>query len=180
MPGNPSKVRVGPGWLKIAPLGTAVPADLTTAWNAAFVDLGYTNEGSTFTFTPSFEAVEVAEENEPISYEKTGQEIQLAFEAAETTARNLQLAFNGGTITTGTGIVTFEPPAPDAVATYVMIGWESFDAKERWVFRKCLQTGASEMARQKAPNKTTIPMTFQAVVPAAGVKSFVAILDNPA
>lgn len=178
MPGNASKVRVGPGWLKIAPLGTAIPADLIAAWNVAFVDVGYTAEGSTFTFTPSFEAVEVAEENEPISYEKTGQEVTAAFEAAEITARNLQIAFNGGTITTGTGIVTYEPPAADVVATYVMLGWEAFDKKERWIFRKCLQTGASELARRKAPDKSTIPMTFQAVVPSAGVKSFVAIIDG--
>jgi hypothetical protein len=129
MPGNASKVRVGPGWLKIAPLATVEPVDLTAAWNVAWVDLGYTSEGSTFTFTPSFEAIEVAEELTPISYEKTSQEVQLAFEAAEMTAKNLQYAFNGGTITTGTGIVTFEPPAVDAAAVRVMIGWESFDKR---------------------------------------------------
>lgn len=179
MPGAPDKVRVGPGWLYVAPVGSAEPADLTTPWAAAWIPVGYTSEGHSYTYTPSFEPVDVAEELIPIRYEATGAESQLAFSLAEMTSKNLQRVFNGGTITTGTGIVTFEPPDIGDV-TRIAIGWEAVDAKERWIFRKCLQTGAVEIARQKAPNKSLLPGQFNCELPGAGIKPFVAILDEAA
>lgn len=178
MPGNPLNVKLGPGWLKVAALGSTEPVDLVAAWDAAWTDIGYTEEGHAFTVTPNFEAVEVAEELYPISYEQTGVEGQVEFAMAEMTARNLQLALNGGTITSSgagaTAITVFEPPAV-GVVTRIMLGWESFAADERWIYRKCLQTGASELARRKAPDKTTIPATFQLELPSAGVKPWKAI-----
>lgn len=174
---QPTQVRVGPGKLKIAPVGTAEPTDLTTAWNASWVDLGYTDEGHSFTASPSFDPVEVAEEVDPISYQLTGREMKVGFAMAQITAKRLSYALNGGTITTGTGTVTFEPPAPGSEVR-MAIGWESLDAKERWVWRKCLQTGDVEIARRKAPDKATIPVEFMCEIVAGGVKPFVAIFDN--
>lgn len=175
--GNPTAVRVGPGLLRIAPLGTAEPTDLTAAWNAAFVLLGYTEEGHAFTQTPSFEPVEVAEEVDPVSYEMTGREMRVEFALAEMTALNMSRALNGGDITTGTGIVTFEPPDPGEEVR-VMLGWESLDGKERWVWRKCLQTGDVEVARRKAPAKATVPCSFMCEIVAGGGKPFKAIFDD--
>jgi len=178
--GSPSDVKVGPGLLYIAPAETTPPVDLTTPWAVAWVPLGYTEEGHAFTHTPNFEGIEVAEEKLPIRYEETGATEQLEFAAAEITARNFQIALNGGTLTTGTGIVTFEPPAADAIATRVAIGWESQDHTERWVWKRCLQTGAVEVGRRKAPAKATIPMAFQVELPLAGGLPFVSIFEDAA
>src|SRR3546814_14218097 len=109
--GDPTAVRIGPGILKSAPLGSTEPTDLATAWDAAFIDLGYTEEGSSFVFENTFEDVMVAEELEPVEILQKPRQITVNFAAAELTATNIQRAFNGGAVVTGTGIVTFAPPA---------------------------------------------------------------------
>jgi hypothetical protein len=168
MPRDPRNIKIGPGWLKANVVGAVEPADLTTAWDVSWVDLGYTEEGHSFTSTPNFEAIEVAEELTPVFYEQTNVQYQLELALAEITHDNLKKVHNGGTITAGTGITTFEPPAV-GVAIRIALGWESIDGSERYVFRKCLQTGAVEMARRKAPAKTTLPGTFQLELPGAGI-----------
>lgn len=173
---EPLNVRVGPGKLYIAPIGSTEPTDLATAWDAAWVELGYTDEGSTFAFENTFEDVMVAEELEPIEIQQTARNISATFAAAELTADNLQTALNGGTITTVTGTVTFEPPSAGDF-DYVMVGWESDDALERWIFRKGIQTGNVEIARRRAPNKATIPMSFRFVKP-SGSAAFAFIHDD--
>lgn len=174
--GDPTAVRIGPGILKIAPLGSTEPVDLATAWDAAFIDLGYTEEGSSFVFENTFEDVMVAEELEPVEILQTTRQITVNFAAAELTATNIQRAFNGGEVVTGTGIVTFEPPDAGDY-TPVMIGWESDDGLERWVFRRCIQVGNVEIARRKAPAKAQVPMSFRCTKP-AGAASFVFIHDD--
>lgn len=174
--GDPTAVRIGPGILKIAPLGSTEPDDLATAWDAAFVDLGYTEEGSSFVFENTFEDVMVAEELEPVEILQTTRQITVNFAAAELTATNIQRAFNGGEVVTALGVVTFEPPDAGDY-TPVMIGWESDDGLERWVFRRCIQVGNVEIARRKAPAKAQVPMSFRCTKP-EGVASFVFIHDD--
>lgn len=177
---DPTAVRVGPGVLYIAPIGSTEPTDLATAWDAAWVALGYTDEGSSFTFENTFEDVMVAEEYEPVEVLQTARQINVSFAAAELTADNLQTAFNGGTITTsGTApdeIVTFEPPAAGD-ATPVMVGWEADDELERWIFRRCVQVGSVEIQRRKAPQKALIPVQFRATKP-SGDTAFAFIHDS--
>lgn len=169
--GDPVAVRVGPGNLLIAPLASVEPTDLTTPWDDAWVGLGYTNEGSNFVFDQTFEDVTVAEELEPIRVLQTARNITLNFALAELTAANMQRAFNGGEVTTAAGVVTFEPPDAGDY-TEVMIGWESADGLERWVFRQCIQVGSVDIARRRAPDKATLPMSFRCTKP-AGEASFV-------
>lgn len=177
MAGDPKAVRVGPGWLYIAPVGSDEPSDLDTAWDAAWVQLGYTDEGSSFTFDNTFEDVMVIEELDPIGTFQTARQINVSFAAAELTAANLQTALNGGDIDTTTGIVTFEPPDAGDY-TSVAIGWESDDSLERWIFRQCIQVGNVEIQRRRAPQKAIIPMQFRANVPGDGSKPFKFIHDE--
>lgn len=160
MPGDPLAVRVGPGTLYIAALGSVEPADLATPWDQDWVEMGYTNEGSNFVFNNTFEDVMVAEELEPIRTLQTARQIDVTFALAEVTALNMQRAFNGGTVQTAGALTTFEPP-PAGEYTAVMLGWESDDGLERWVFRRCIQVGSVDIARRRAPDKATLPMTFR-------------------
>lgn len=180
---SPSAVKVGPGLLYIAAAGTPLPADLTTAWGAAWTQMGYTEEGHGFTSTPSYDPIEVAEELLPIRYEATGAEYRVEFALAEITAKNFQTAFNGGTLTTsGVGAAQttkFTPPLATADPIRVALGWQSQDGKERWVWYKCLQTGASERAARKAPAKATIPMSFLVEIPLTGGAAFEALFATP-
>jgi hypothetical protein len=176
--GNADNLALGPGSLYIAPLGTDEPTDLTTPWatvDPAWTQLGYTDEGSTFNYSVDSENVEVAEEVDPVAVALTSREVTVDFALAEVTAANLQRALNGGDITSGTGIVTFEPPDLGEEVR-VMIGWESEDGTERWVYRKCLQVGNTEMARGKGSAKATIGCSFKLEKPATA-KLFKAILD---
>jgi hypothetical protein len=185
MAGDPKAVRVGPGWLYVAPVGATEPENLTAEFGVvgppdltAWVPLGYTDEGSSFTFGATFEDVMVAEELEPIEVLQTARNISVNFASAEITARNMQIAMNGGEITTSTGIVTFEPPDAGDY-TPVALAWEADDGFERWIFRRCIQVGDADIPRRRAPNKAIIPMQFRVTKPSdAEVASFVFIHDE--
>lgn len=174
--GNPNAVRVGPGTLYIAPLGSTEPEDLETPWDVAWVELGYTNDGSEFVFDNTFEDVMVAEELEPVAILQTARNITINFALAELTAANMSRAFNGGDVDTVGGIVTFEPP-PAGEYNEAMIGWESDDGLERWVFRKCIQVGSVNIGRRKAPTNATLPMSLRCTKP-ANAASFVFLHDE--
>jgi len=173
---NPSQISLGPGTLKVAPLLSAEPADLVTAWAAAWTDLGYTFEGSEFSNQLNTAPVEVAEELYPLAVVPTGIVTQVRFVLAQITAANLQRACNGGTITAGSGIVTFDPPAPGSPVRY-MYGWQSDDLQERWIFRQCLNGGTTSMTRRKGADKTGIGFELNLEKP-AGVQPFRVILDS--
>lgn len=169
--GDPQAVRVGPGKLYIAALGSAEPNDLLDVWPIAWTELGYTDEGSNFVFDQTFEDVMVAEEYEPVETLQTARLITINFALAELTAANLERAFNGGDVTTQGGVTTFEPPEAGDV-TRVMLAWEADDGLERWIFRRCVQIGSVDIPRKKAPDKAILPMSFRATKP-QGMKAFV-------
>lgn len=173
--GNPRNVTLGAGTIFAAPLGTAEPVDLATAWAAAWGEIGYTEEGNTFSYELSNERIEVAEELDAVKIATTGRNIKVAFSHAELTLENLARALNGGAIVAdaaagGPNFSTYTPPELGA-ETRIMLGWESEDGEERWVFRQCFQTGNVEVARKKAPNKALIPVEFTLEKP-AGVPPF--------
>lgn len=174
--GNPNQISLGPGVLKVAPLGSSEPVDLASAWAAAWVDLGYTFEGSEFSNQLNTANVEVAEELYPLAVVPTGIVTQVKFIAAQVTARNLQLACNGGVITTGSGFVIFDPPAA-GVPTRYMYGWQSDDAQERWIFRQCLNGGTTSVARKKGADKAGIAFELNLEKP-AGVQPFRVIMSD--
>lgn len=175
--GNPRALSLGPGYLLKAALGSAEPVDLTAAWPAAWEKIGYTEEGSSFSYEPSFENVEIAEELDPVDSAPTGRTASVTFASAEVTAASLARAMNGGLITNGAGFKTFEPPELGE-EIYVMLGFESEDGKERWVWRQGKQTGAVEMARRKGAAKTTIGNTFTLYKPATGRRFFKSIIST--
>jgi hypothetical protein len=177
--GNKGQLALGPGQLLIGPLGSLEPVDLVTPWDAAWTRLGYTKEGSQITYELSTAAVEVAEEIDPIHIAINGRTIKVAFAVVEHTATNLRRALNGGTITAGSGIVTFEPHDPGEELR-VMLGYESEDGTERWVFRECLQGGNVQMDRKKGAEHVQLPHEFTLAKPAWNVKPFKAILAAPA
>lgn len=174
--GTPSKVRVGPGWVHIAPEGTPEPTGVADTLDVAWTNLGYTEGGTTFTFDQTFEDVTVDQENDPVATLQTARAITIDVQAAEVTAENFETAFNGGTIEVNGAVTTFEPP-DTGVYTHVMLLWEAMDGLERWLFRKCLQVGSVAVARQKAPNKATIPLSFRGLKP-DGAAAFKAFFDT--
>ena len=178
--GTPTALALGPGYLYTAPVNTAEPADLTTPWAsvaAAWVALGYTDEGSEFRYSPDTDNVEVAEELDPVQVVTTGRSSSVRFSMAELTATHLKLAMNGGNITVGAGIVTFEPPDLGS-ETRVAIGFQSEDGTERWVYRQCFQTGDVSIVRRKGADKAVIDTEFSLEKPSSGAKLYKAVFSS--
>lgn len=180
--GTAANLGLGPGYLYIADIGTTEVTDLVTAWttvSANWKALGYTDAGSTFNYQLQTSPVDVAEELDPVSVQSTGRTASLSFALSEITATNLMRATNAttGYITAGSGIVTFEPPD---LGTEVrrMLGFESEDHTERWVFRQCFQTGQAQIQRQKGANNATISMEFTLEKPVSGSRLFKAIMSS--
>jgi hypothetical protein len=61
-----------------------------------------------------------------------------------------------------------------------MLGFESEDHTERWVYRQGINTGQMKIARQKGQNNAVIDAEFMLEKPATGSKLFKAIFASPA
>lgn len=149
-------VLTGPGLLYAAPLGTTEPTDATTALPGAWREVGYTDEGSTFSYELNTEQVEVAETLDPIRQVNTSRTITIAFAMAEMSRRNLALALNAGANAANTG--AYEPPEL-GTEVRVMLVWHG-DGAQRWVLRKCFQTSNVEINRGKLPAKSLMTVVF--------------------
>lgn len=172
---------LGPGYLYAGPIGTTEPADLTTAWtavSAAWAAIGYTEDGNEFNYNPSTSPVDVAEELDHIQVVTTGRDSSVKFAMSQITATNMKYAMNGGVLTTGTGIVTFEPPDL-GTEVRIMLGFESEDHTERWVWRQCFQTGTVAIGRHKGANNAAIAVEFSLEKPATGARLYKAIFQTP-
>jgi hypothetical protein len=179
----PVNVLTDPGYLWMAPLGTAEPTTtvaagkISDALPAAWIPLGATTEGSTFSYSTSIEAIRVAEYFDPIKWSTTERNGSIAFNLANWTLSNYKRALNGGvaaltsTGTTGTELTTFEPPAPGSEVR-AMLMWESTDSTVRLLCRQVIQGGEVASAFQKAPSIAAIPCTFNLEIPSAGTPPF--------
>lgn len=178
MPLNAEALSLGAGFLYIAALTSAEPSDLTTPWDGAWTQIGYTSEGHTFTYGITSEGIKVAEVLGPVRQENTERTITVEFAMAEITATNLIRAMNGGDSVTGSGIVTVQPPSLRDAVIYKMLGWEAFDQTERIVWRKCIQGSEFAIPRKKAPDYATIPVVFTVLEVDESTKPFKHIFDD--
>lgn len=169
-----------PGFLWIAPLDTTAPTNTVTAGvfsdtvDSAWIPLGATTEGSTFSYASTVEAIRVAELFDPVQYATTERNGSIAFNLAHWSLSNYRRALNGGiaalTATSGTAdtsLFTLEPPEPGEEVR-AMILWESTDSTVRLMIRQALQGGEVSSAFNKAPTVAAIPCTFNFEVPSAG------------
>ena len=178
------QVLTDPGFLFVAPLASTLPSNtvvgskFTDSWPAAWVPLGATTEGSTFSYSTSVEPIMVAEFFDPIKYATTQRSGNIAFNLADFTLKNYKLALNGGVgaiaPTTGTGttaVYDYEPVAPGNEVR-LMVGWESTDATMRLILRQTIQGGEVSSAFQKAPTIAAIPCTFNMEMPVGATAPF--------
>lgn len=165
--GTKANVDLGPGRLYYAPLGTAEPASASAVLPSAWNVVGYTDDGTQFEFEITSEAVEVAEEVDPIRFVQTRRSSKLTVAMAETTASRLALATGAGAARADDA-TAFEPPTPDAMLG-VMLVWDREEApsatNRRWIFRQCTPSGTTTISNRKAPQKRLIATTFDCALP---------------
>jgi len=160
--GTKANVDLGPGRLYYAPLGTAEPASGSAVLPSAWQVVGYTEDGTQISTDITSEAIEVAEELDPIRYIQTRRTTQLTLSMAETMVSRLALAVGAGAGRADTA-TAFELPAPDSIVP-VMFVWDRDEVpsatNRRWIFRSCVPSGTIELANRKAPQKRLIGVTF--------------------
>lgn len=176
-------VLTDPGMLWIAALGTADPTNTVTGGvftddpPVAYIPLGATEDGSTFSYQTSVEPIRVAEFFDPIKYATTERSGNVAFNLANYTLSNYRRALNGGvaalvpTGAAGAELTTLTPPAPGSEVR-AMILWESTDKTLRALFRQTIQGGEVQSAFKKAPDKAVIPCTFNLEMPVGASSPF--------
>lgn len=162
---------VGPGFLFLAPFGTAVPAQTSAAGKftdvigTPYLALGATKDGSEFKYSTKVEAINVAEFFDPISYETVERAGSVSFNLASVTLTNYRRALNGGVAalaaagTVGAEVTAFSPPDPGTEVRAVLL-WESLDGSLRMHCPQVIQGGEVSLSYKKAPDYATIPCTF--------------------
>ena len=115
----------------------------------------------------------VEEEYWPVASNVNSYKGSVKFNLAEVTASNLALALNGGLTpsasvqgTNADGSVWVEPP-DIGQEVQIIIGWDALpkgglvgDAFGRYIFRKCLQSGAMTETHRKGNNKLMYACSF--------------------
>lgn len=163
---NSALLQIGPGILYVAPIGTAEPTVVTGAWPSGWTALGSTETGSEFIYNITVADVDVAELLDPVQIRTTKRKANLKFDLAEVSAYHVQLGLNGGA-TPPVAVAGVVIPAVPSIGqeVRVMLGWDSDDAQERWIWRRCLQAGSLSIKRQKAPAKSLVTCDFQLELP---------------
>lgn len=167
-----------PGFLYHAPALTTFPVNtvagskFTDAPSVTWVEVGATEDGSTFKYAPSIEAVTVAEFLDPVRWRTVAREGSFALNLADYTMKNLQRSMNGGTLSTvsGTGATTLSKYVPPTLGneTRAALMWESQDATMRIFMYQVVNIADVESAFQKAPSYAVFPCEFRFEVDSSG------------
>lgn len=154
----------------IEPGGTAPALSLSSP----FVEVGYTEDGVTITYTADEADIEVEEETVPVDRVITKETVEITCNMAESSLANMALALagsvlSGSIITIGGGVnktmnLRIEGTNPAGYLRQIFIPLAT-------------ATGAVGMAYKKG-EKTVVPVTFQALKPSG--EPAVTIVDNAA
>lgn len=162
----------GPGLIKVAPLGTALPPyDVSTGenpvvWPAAWKDVGYTDAGIDAVYTPQVKQLTVDEETAPVGDILESEKYEISAGLAEATLQNLNRAISASTYlddsTTNHAIVVGIGSKP---LTYVMVAVvgpaPGTNLTRVIILRKAICTSAVSMKITRK-DKVVIPVKFDA------------------
>jgi hypothetical protein len=168
---NPNELVVGnSGEIYVAPVGTAEPANESSALNSALFGLGYLDEdGVTFSVDPSVTDFGAWQSRSPVRRELTAQAVSLTFKLEQWNEETLRLAFGGGAVTTvSSGHYKYTLPAGgDALDERMMIA-DVVDGSEKFRFvlpRGNVSETVSVDFRRSALG--VLAVTFRALAPSA-------------
>lgn len=123
MPVSVAEIVTGPARLFWKPFLTvaAEPANPTVAPAVGWVDLGLTDDATNLVIAQSFESIRAQQVLDVLLSVPTERAFTVEANLLQATLENYQMAANGGTITAGTGVRTFEPET-DPVAKDITYG----------------------------------------------------------
>lgn len=176
---TPGLIKAGPGVIRYAPLGTAIPTFTAAAskvvgtWTS-WVEVGATDGGLTFAESTDAEDIRVAESQYPVRTVTTGKSGTVSFSLAQIDTLNWKLVSNGGTVTTsGTGATKLDKYVPPLVGSEVrvMLAYQSLDDEEVLVWPQVFNSGGFETGRTQVAEKALLPASFSVELPSASVNS---------
>jgi len=170
---TPGQIKTGPGVIRYAPLGTAIPtftaasSKIVGTWTS-WVEVGGTDAGLTYSENTDSEEIRVAESVYPIRKVITGKTGSVQFSMSQISDLNWKLAMNGGTITTsgtaGTKLNVYVPPLV-GTEVRVMLGFQSLDDDEVIIWPQVFNTGSVEIQRGTLDQVAGLPVEFDAELP---------------
>lgn len=157
----------GKVWVATYSDSLTLPEDMS-APDAAFTDLGYTTEdGVTFTATPTVEDIRAWQKATPVRRIVTARDASLGFSLLQTNLDTFALAFGGGDWTEPTtGVFRYDPPADvDALSEYAcVIDFSDGTRDSRVVVMRATVNDAVETQLVRN-NAAMLPVTLAALTP---------------
>lgn len=172
----------GNGSLHTAPVGSTLPTDVSTALDAAFIDVGWiSDEGATLSVSKDMEPVPVWQQFEPVKYVVTSSDTTISATLRQWDQNTVRLAFGGGTVeetSVGSGVFRYEPPGPEEIdERAIVLTWLYDTYTYRFVAPRALITeGVESTFVRSAPSD--LPITL-GLLGTAGVKTFSILTNDP-
>ncbi|AYD81615.1 major tail protein [Streptomyces phage Kromp] len=144
------------GSIYLAPKGTTAPADLTTPWGAAWVDLGFmSDDGVSMEYSTDVEDINAWQSLSPVRRILTSVNMTLGFTAIELKASTITAYFPDSTITEvseGTVYRLDIPAAPGPAEWAIGLEWRDGDITNRLVIPRgeITDRGAISLGRSAA------------------------------
>lgn len=145
---NADNVRAGlDGRLYVAPIGSAAPVDLTTAWDAAWIDFGYlSDDGVSMSYSTETDDINAWQSLTPVRKILTGVDMTLQFTAIEFKRNVVTLYFPNSSIATSGGVHTLSiPSSPDPDERAIGLEWTDKSYTHRLVIPRGEVTDRGEI-----------------------------------
>lgn len=160
-----SETRVaGTGSVYIAAFGATLPSAYNGPIDAAFVELGYTDEdGVTFTDEPSIEKKQAWQSFYPVRIIETARMAMAAFNLEQWNGDTLALAAGGGTVSTAGSGSKFTPHQAGTVSEWsLVIDITDGAITDRYVVPKCIVTSSLETNLNRS-DLALLPVELEAI-----------------
>jgi hypothetical protein len=167
-----SEIRIGAnGTIRVAPSGTAGPANITAAWTG-FTDIGFADEeGVKLTRNMETNQIKAWQSISTLRYVITGVDLQVAFNLLQWDKDTLPFYMGGGTvIAQGGGSFKYVISSAPTIDERVLgVEWTDGALTYRLVVGRGMVTETSETNVQRS-DAIKLPLTFSAMTPATGVE----------
>jgi hypothetical protein len=168
------------GKVLVAPVGTASPADLTVAWAAAWIEVGYIDENGV-TLDPGMTLAEFNswQSDYPTRRQGTGRTMQVNFNMQQWSRENVKLAFGGGAFTVpSAGVYKYEPPDVSEMYEKALgVEWDDGTKRYRWTFKRGMNVDLGTIQGTRT-GLALLPVSF-GVLASSGVKPWQFLTNDP-
>jgi hypothetical protein len=182
MGNSADEIRVaGNGSVFVAEPGTTLPASISVALGAGFINTGYINDdGVTFLDGKTVEPINVWQSFYPPRQIVTEKEASAAFALMQWDLENLKLAYGGGDVVEDApGEYSYHPPQPGEIDERIMvIEWVDGDYNYRLIIPNGMVSENVETELTKSA-ASELPITF-AILGEDGVDPWYLQTDDPA